>query len=280
MRNHLKLDQLLNDADREAFLALARHPATTGESAHKWLMERGIVIGRNAVSAFLRREKSPEEREKSQNFYLKVDKVLRPKHRAAYEKLARSPKTTLADLVKFFEDRGYEHVGITAVRTHRQRLRDKLREVRKAAAFARDMAQVVVEFGPEAFRGAAIAGLDQEVMQRVLELREMDQMSAEEFGRWAQSLSEFTGLRHQLDASQQPPKPGVPGAAGVARPKPRSSDGVELSNLVRRMFGVPLPGEPVPALPPPPATPRVPVQSPTTEHTEGTEHTEEKQKSV
>jgi hypothetical protein len=270
MRNHLKLDQLLNETDREEFLKLARHPGTTAASAHQWLMDKGIVIGRNAVYAFIRRERAPGQREKSRNFFLKIDKVLLPKHRSAYERLARAPKTTLEDLQQFFKDRGYENVGITAVRTHRNRLRERLREVRKAAHFARDLAQVVVEFGPEVFRGGAVAGVDQEIMQRVLELREMQQITPDEFGQWGKSLRGFAELREQLIPS--PPQQ----EGDSSRQKPRSLDGVGLSNAVRRIFGVPLPGEPAPRLPAPPPLPGPSSVDSSTEHTEATEHTENK----
>ena len=239
----LKLDHLLPEPDREAFLAFVRHPATTVAAAHQWLMDRGVRIGRNAVYAFVRRERPPER--VSERFHLKIDQLLRPADRAAYEKLLRQPRTTLRDIKTFFAERGYPAVGTVAIRSHRNRLRQRLRTLRTSAAFARDLAQVVTEYGPEAFRGGAVAGVDQQIMERVFQLQDLDEIDPKEFGEWAKSLTTFATLRTQLT-------PGAAGTGENGKPNQKPLDGVALSDKVRRILGVPLPGEPTPGLPPPP----------------------------
>ena len=239
----LKLDHLLPDADRETFLAFVRHPATTVAAAHQWLMDRGVRIGRNAVYAFVRRER-PAERV-SERFDLKIDRLLKPRERAEYAKLVRQPQTTFGDLKAFLAAHGHPNVGTVAIRTHRNRLRQRLRTLRTSAAFARDLAQVVLEYGPEAFRGGAVAGVDQQIMERVFQLHDLDQIDPREFGEWARSLTTFATLRTHLT-------PGAAGNGEKGKPNQKPLDGVALSDKVRRILGVPLPGEPTPGLPPPP----------------------------
>ena len=51
VNRHFKIDLVLKPADREAYDEVLRQPATTVDTAHAWLRERGYVnVSRSAVA--------------------------------------------------------------------------------------------------------------------------------------------------------------------------------------------------------------------------------------
>ena len=54
-RGHLKVDNLLREEDRDAYLGLLRRPGTTGLKAWQWLRDRGYDVGHGAVKHHKRR---------------------------------------------------------------------------------------------------------------------------------------------------------------------------------------------------------------------------------
>src|SRR5688572_18864019 len=52
---HYKVDEVLRDEDRDAYLALLRDPRTRNEDAHRWLTDRGYALSLSAVARHRRR---------------------------------------------------------------------------------------------------------------------------------------------------------------------------------------------------------------------------------
>jgi hypothetical protein len=65
---HYKIEELLREQDREAYLALIVDPQTTNLSAHAWLRERGSALSLSAVARHRRRRiaSAAEERREMQ----------------------------------------------------------------------------------------------------------------------------------------------------------------------------------------------------------------------
>ena len=274
----LKLDRLLSEDHRAEFDQLAARPGTTHKVARQWLLDRGYPAGRDAVSAYLRRAKGPKGDGQRLS---KLDLVLKPEDRAEIDVLVGQPTTTARSIHAHLHGKGYP-VSLATVNRHMRVWKRELLEMKKCARFAQNLARVAADVGPSGLHDGTLLGFEQVIMERVFDLRQREELGARELTEWAGMLEKAVSVRgHVADLAR---KASAAGAAatkdGAGSPRP-VVNGVEIANCVRRILGVPLPGEPTPrppALPPaPPRLPGPPRFNSTTEHTEGTEHTEKKQ---
>ena len=288
MPGHLKLDRVLSDADRAEFIQFCARPSTTVRTACEWVKARGYKVGNHCVYSYLRRL-HPERR--SMQRFTKLEKMLKPEHRPLVEATLLHPSTTVESLHELVKKLGYEISRVSVWRDVR-RWRQELMDIRRCSRFARALCQVAQDVGPSGFSGGAMLGLEQVVLEQVFQLRNDEKVGARDLTDWAAMLERTISVREQLETLRRKsdragkkaaPTPAAPGGAAAApADKPRVVNGVEIANCVRRILGVPLPGEPVPdapMLPAPPVTPRPPlphasVPEISTEHTEATEHTE------
>jgi hypothetical protein len=285
MPGHLKLDRLLSDAHREEFKRLAAHPGTRVEDAHKWVRERGYDVGRNAVYAWLRRQRPDRPRKYRPS---KLERLVKPEDRPILEAMCSDPATTVAEVHAWTKQRGYEISRIACWR-HLNGWREEMDEVRRCARFARSLAQIAKDLGTSAVSGGAVLGFEQVVLENVFQLRQRDELGARELTDWAEMLERSLGVREHIEsirlkAERADRKALAAAGKGADAEKPRIVNGVEIANCVRRILGVPLPGEPVPEGPMLPLLPPAPPQLPqplgsgfSTEHTEGTEGTEKEE---
>jgi hypothetical protein len=280
----LKLDGLLSDADRAALNELVARPGTRIEDALKWVRDRGYDVGRAAVYAYVRRQRP--DRPKMHRLS-KLDKIIRPEDRPTVEAMCADPATTVADLYAFVQSKKYP-ISRVACWRHLRTWRHELEDIRRSARFARSLSRVAQDVGPAAFGAGAMLGFEQVVMEQVFQLREREQIAPADLTDWAATLERTIGVREQLETLRRGPgragrdtegdgpdggnKRGTGGkdpknakaskdAKGRPPDAPRVVNGVEIANCVRRILGVPLPGEPVPEPPrlPPPVKPEAPA---------------------
>ena len=199
MRNHLKLDRFLDADTRAAFHALLAEPATTAKLAHGWLADRGVKISLNAVIAYIRRQNPAGV---THNRVLKLDKLLRPRHRGPYTRFLREPSTSLRDAQQWLLDKGYT-VGLTAVRLHRQRLLHEFDDVRRAARLGVALAEAAAEAGVDAFKVGTLTRVDQLAMEKVFDLRKTDAISARDLAEWVKLVESSVGAHDKLQVLVQ-----------------------------------------------------------------------------
>ena len=206
----------------------------------------------------------------------KVEQVLSPEHWAEYQRLLKDRRSTVRSLHDWLRERGYK-VGHMAVARHRRRFDADVESVRRTAMLAEQLAEASCGSGTGADSAAALANatvarFQQVMLERLLALdkdpdpsvRTTRDFSPREWLELSRAVGESVSARRNLEALRREYEDRarraaeeVEKAAAKANAKGRPYDGVQLSNTVRRMFGVPLPGEPLP--PPPPAHPGLPA---------------------
>jgi hypothetical protein len=188
----------------------------------------------------------------------KVEQVLSPEHLREYEKLLRDPRMTVRKLHQWVLDQGYR-VGHGAVARHRRRFDADVQAVRKTAMLAEHFAEASRGGGLAVLSDATVARFQQVLLERLMRIDKADEPGAErsrdfsprEWLELARTISESVSARRSLDtlrAEFEDRARRAAEAVAKATAKKRWS-GVEISDKVRRILGVPLPGEPVPGLP-------------------------------
>lgn len=195
---------------------------------------------------------------------LKVERVLSPEHLREYEVLMRDPRSTVRSLRQWILDRGYQ-VGHASVGRHRRRFDAEVQTVRRAAMFAERFAHASKEGGLAALADATVARFQQVFIGRLMKLDSDESpdgantaaFSPRDWHDLAKAVESSVASRRSLEVLRQEFDERA-GRAADAKGKatPRRLDGVALSDKVRRILGIPLPGEPLPAqaapaLPPP-----------------------------
>lgn len=188
----------------------------------------------------------------------KVEQILSPEHLREYEALLRDPRTTVMKAHTWLAERGYK-VGYAAVGRHRRRFDRDVQSVRKTAMLAEHFAHASKTGGLAAISDATLARFQQVLLERLMTLdgddpkaRSTRDFSSREWLEMSKAIGEtvsarrnLEALRNEFDERARKAAEAVEGEAG----KRKSFDGVRLANTVRRILGVPLPGEPIPGLP-------------------------------
>jgi hypothetical protein len=185
----------------------------------------------------------------------KIEQILSPEHLREYEKLLRDPRMTVRKLHQWVLAHGYR-VGHGAVARHRRRFDADVQAVRKTAMLAEHFADASRGGGLAVLSDATVARFQQVLLERLMRIDKADEPGAErsrdfspkEWLELARTISESVSARRSLDTLRAEFEDRARRAAEAvdkATAKRRWS-GVEISDKVRRILGVPLPGEPVP----------------------------------
>jgi hypothetical protein len=125
------------------------------------------------------------------------------------------------------------------------------------------LAEVAEDTPQAAMDRGSLLGLDQLILQQVFRLRKEEKVSAHELTNWVETLSRTLNFRKDVLAFVRREQRRTADGPGGRKGEPAPFNGVEIANCVRRILGVPLPGEPVPEFSPPasPAAPQLPLPS-------------------
>src|SRR4051794_21953785 len=192
----------------------------------------------------------------------KVEQVLSPEHLREYEALLRDPRMTVRKLNRWLTERGYR-VGHGAVARHRRVFDADVQSVRKTAMLAEHFAAASRGGGVDVLCDATVARFQQVLMERLMRLDKADEPGAErsrdfspkEWLELAKTISTAVAARRSIETLRGEFEDRARRAAEVvekARAK-KKWDGVAIADKVRRILGVPLPGEPLPEAPNTPA---------------------------
>ena len=190
----------------------------------------------------------------------KVEQVLSPEHLKEYQELLKDPRTTVKKAHAWLVERGYR-VGYAAVGRHRRRFDEDVVSMRKTAMLAEHFAEASKAGGMSALSDATVARFQQVLLERLMRLDKAGEVGAEntrafssrdwlELGKTVNTAVSARRVLETLRLEFEDRARKAAEAVAKAAPKDRL-DGVALSDKVRRILGVPLPGEPTPGLPVP-----------------------------
>jgi hypothetical protein len=179
--------------------------------------------------------------------HFKVDHQLTPDDRAAYEAKLLDPRQTVNLLHAWLKEKGYTGISRTAVHRHRRRFELDVKGIRRDAAVANQFAVIARAQGGAALAEAGQFRFEQMFLEELFRMKKSDRRSAKEWVELGTALNKLLSNR-QLMEDQRSGSPGR-GPDSRRRAGTRPTDGVALSDKVRRILGMPLPGEPIPGLP-------------------------------
>jgi hypothetical protein len=197
--------------------------------------------------------------------HFKVLDLLRPDDRVAYLQYVRQPSSTVDSCLAWVLSRGYE-ISRESVYHHRRSLLKDAAEICRAAEFAHEFVQLARAGGEDgagaprlagAFAEATQTAFEQFFMQGVMEMKKQGkELEPRQWGELSRAVAGAVAARRQVEFMRgefedraRKAAEAVEHAAGAGRWK--RFDGAALSDKVRRILGVPLPGEPIPGLPAP-----------------------------
>ena len=211
--------------------------------------------------------------------HFKVDEALAPDDRTAYEALLLDPRQTCDSLTAWLHARGYKHISRGAVHRHRHNFEKDVLEIRKSAKIAGQFSALArAQGGAGGLADASQFRLEQMFLERVFALNKEERLSGKEWGEFGKAMSTLLDTRRQYEtlrteweekarrAAEAVQRAGDAAGGGGGGGRPKVFNGVEIANAVRRILGVPLPGEPVPNGPSAPDRPspgRTPAAQPT-----------------
>jgi hypothetical protein len=180
--------------------------------------------------------------------HFKVDHRLTPEDRAAYEAKLLDPRQTVNSLHAWLREKGYTGISRTAVHRHRRRFELDVKGIRRDAAVANQYAVIARAQGGAALAEAGQFRFEQMFLEELFRMKKSDHRTGKEWNELAAALGRLLSNR-QLMEDQRSGSPGR-GPDSRRRAGTRPTDGAALSDKVRRILGMPLPGEPIPGLPP------------------------------
>lgn len=183
--------------------------------------------------------------------HFKIDHQLTPEDRAQYEALLLDPRSTVDSLLKWLEDKGYR-VSRGGVQRHRQQFELDIKDIRHDARVAGQFAALArFQAGPTVLADAGQFRFEQMFLEHLFRMEKGGDRAAKEWLELGRAMAAVLGNRREVEEQRK--------SKEAAKPK-KPLDGVAVADAVRRILGVPLPGEPLPGDPlPAPALPALPA---------------------
>jgi hypothetical protein len=169
--------------------------------------------------------------------HFKVDHCLTPADRAEYEALLLDPRQTTTTLTAWLRGRGYD-VSPAGVARHRRQFELDVKGIRRDARVACQFAALArASGGASALADAGQFRFEQLFLEQLFRMKKTDARAAKEWHELGKTLAALLDNRQQLETLK---------GGGAAASTKKRMNGVEISDKVRKILGVPLPGEPVP----------------------------------
>jgi hypothetical protein len=194
--------------------------------------------------------------------HLKVDNLLKEEDRDAYFALLRQPGTTCRKALHWLRARGYR-VGPGAVKHHKRRFNEKLQQVKTSAEMSLVCAELVRQVGAHRMSDAAVLRFETLLTEALFKRGQGEALAKPEWEMLGRALTTAVLNRSRVETVRMADEAAKREAGQDPRSNRKRLDGVTISDKVRKILGVPLPGEPLPALPPPALPP--PVDAPPAE---------------
>ena len=183
--------------------------------------------------------------------HFKVDHALRDADRGEYETLLLDPRQTCDSLLAWLVGRGYAGLSRAAVARHRRQFEADVKDVRKNARAAHHFSVLARSGGgPAAFADAAQLRFEQMFLEQLFSMESNQRLTGREWAEFARAMGDVLDNRRRFEALKAEWERRAAKAAEAVEQAGTEGkaafNGVEIANCVRRILGVPLPGEPVP----------------------------------
>lgn len=171
--------------------------------------------------------------------HYRVDAVLDPADREAYERLVADPNSTVKSLQDWLGARGHR-VCRTAVRRHRHSLTDDLRRFRDVTRMAESFCALTRREGAGAIAEAAHAKFEMMLVESLFKLPGAEQFPADEWQTMAKTVSSAVATRRSVEEMRAEFERRAKAAADeVAKGTEKQASGREVVERVREILGMP-----------------------------------------
>src|SRR5204863_2449640 len=156
-------------------------------------------------------------------------------------------RQTVDSLHAWLVERGYKNISRGSVHRHRRHFEKDVLEIRRSAKIACQFSALArAQGGAGALADAGQFRFEQMFLERLFGMKGDERLTGKEWSEFGKAMTallenreKYETLRAEWQARAERAISAVENAG-----KGNRYDGVALSNAVRRIFGVPLPGEP------------------------------------
>jgi hypothetical protein len=188
-------DRLTLEQRRELITFLARERPGI-KTVTEWFAQRGRDVSRDAARRCRIRlgpsGKPPQCRT------LKVDLILKPEDRVAYQAFIRDPRTTPVKAERWFKEHGYT-IGTSAVRHHLSRHNKLEADIYFAAQSAAALGRIVRAEGSAVMTEGMLTRFEQLVMEQLLLANKDNPFSTKELSEMSEVMSRTVTSRDRLE---------------------------------------------------------------------------------
>ena len=183
--------------------------------------------------------------------HFKIDHQLAPQDKAQYEALLLDPRSTVDSLLKWLHDKGYKDMSRGSVQRHRRQFELDVKDIRQDARVAGQFAALArAQGGPTALADAGQFRIEQLFVEQLFRMDKADDRGGKEWLEFVRAMATVVASRAEVEVQREQSERRAREAVELIKSNGKQRfDGVALSDKVRRILGVPLPGEPTPGLP-------------------------------
>ena len=180
--------------------------------------------------------------------HFKIDHQLAPQDKAQYEALLLDPRSTVDSLLKWLHEHGYKDMSRGSVQRHRRQFELDVKDIRRDARVAGQFAALArAQGGPTALADAGQFRIEQLFVEQLFRLDKADDRGGKEWLDLGRAMATLVASRAEVEAQREQYERRAREAVELLKGSGRQRlDGAALSDKVRRILGVPLPGEPIP----------------------------------
>ena len=223
-------DQLI---EFEKLLRERRHAA---DEMTAWLAARGVKVNPATVRKHAKRIGAAEPNPQR---FTKVDKVLKPEDRDAFDALLADARKSTQDAVDWLKARGYPPIHYDTVMRHRARELEKLDDVRDSARFAEAAVALVRRHGTAVMSEAMLTKLEQVLMEQLVQLKRDEPANARDLSQLAKSVMSAVAGRGTMESIRREHEEAMRKAAAACEAAAKQgASGKDVVARMREIMGV------------------------------------------
>jgi hypothetical protein len=187
---------MLTPRHRKEFERKLAERHLTYDQLSDWLKARGYRVRREAIWRYA---SATGHRRARPNVFLRIDRILSPEDRVAYEALIGDPRTTNEAALAWLKEHGYS-ASDSAVARHRRRFIDMLDNVRESARVASEIVQITRVPGAAQLSEGMLAKMEQVILEQLVRLKERGRIHPKDLSELTKSVSQAVNTRETLEA--------------------------------------------------------------------------------
>jgi hypothetical protein len=174
--------------------------------------------------------------------HYKIETRLTPEHLQEYYALIRQHRTTYDSARRWLHERGYTDIGLTAIRRHMGRFRNRLDSVRQAAEMSMTCGELARQLGPSGnpvLAEGAVTRFETLLSQALFDLDAGGKLGREEWDMLGKALTNAVSNRTKLEELRRAFEDAKRHAAEAAEAAANEgADGMTVVDRVKEILGV------------------------------------------